>query len=128
MWFQQAEARFSLRNITADDTKYFYVVAALDQETDTCLMDFLENPPEQDRYGSIKKKFLRNFDLSQQERAARLLSLPELGDKKTTALMDNMLALLGSHQHVFFLTTFLFNVSKISEVALTSKTSTILVN
>ena len=33
VWFQQAEAQFALRNITAHDTKYFYVVAALDQET-----------------------------------------------------------------------------------------------
>ena len=42
VWFQQAEAQFALRNITADDTKYFYVVAALDQETASRLIDFLE--------------------------------------------------------------------------------------
>ena len=41
VWFQQAEAQFTLRNITADDTKYFYVVAALDQETASRLIDFL---------------------------------------------------------------------------------------
>ena len=32
VWFQQSEAQFTLRNITADDTKYYYVVAALDQD------------------------------------------------------------------------------------------------
>ena len=101
VWFQQAEAQLALRNITADDTKYFYVVAALDQETASRLIDFLENPPEQDRYGSIKKQLLSTFDLSQQERAARLLRFPELGDRKPTALMDDMLALLGSHQPCF---------------------------
>ena len=74
-----------------------YVVAALDQETASCLIDFLENLPEQNRYGSIKKRLLSTFDLSQQERAARPLSFPELGDKKPTALMDAMLALLGSY-------------------------------
>ena len=44
VWFQQAEAQFALRKITADDTRYFYVVAALDQETASRLIDFLENP------------------------------------------------------------------------------------
>ena len=33
VWFQQVEAQFALRHVTADDTKYYYVVAALDQET-----------------------------------------------------------------------------------------------
>ena len=101
MWLQQAEAQFALRKITADDTKYFYVVADLDQETASRLIDFLENPPEEDRYGSIKKRLLSTFDLSQQERAARLLDFPEQGDRKPTVLMDDMLALLGSHQPCF---------------------------
>ena len=76
VWYQQAEAQFALRKITADDTKYFNVVAALDQETASRLIDYLEKPPEEDRYSSIKKRLLSTFDLSQQERAARLLSFP----------------------------------------------------
>ena len=93
--------QFALRNITADDTKYFYVVATLDQETASCLIDFLENPLEKDRYGSIKKRLFSTFDLSQQERAALLLSLPELGKRKPTALINYMLALTGNHQPCF---------------------------
>ena len=109
-------------NITADDTKHFYVVATLDQETAIRLIDFLENPPEQDRYDSIKKRLLSTFDLSQQERAARLLSFPELGDRKPTALMDDTLALLGSHQPYFlFNHIFLQRLPEDIRVALASK-------
>ena len=61
VWFQQAEAQFALWNITADDTKYFYVVATLDQETASCRINFLENSPEQDRYGSIFYLFIFYF-------------------------------------------------------------------
>ena len=122
VWFQQAEAQFALRKITADDTKYFNVVAALDQETASRLIDFLKNPPEEDRYGSIKKRLLSTFDLSQQERAARLLSFPELGDRKRTALMDDMLALLGSHQPCFlFNYIFLQRLPEDIRVALASE-------
>ena len=55
VWFQQAEAQLALRNITADATEYFCVVAALDQEIASCLVDFIENHSEEDRYGNIKK-------------------------------------------------------------------------
>ena len=33
IWFTQAEAQINIRGITSDDTKYYYVVAALDQDT-----------------------------------------------------------------------------------------------
>ena len=38
VWFLQAEAQFHIRKITDDTTKYYHVVAALDQET--CLQLF----------------------------------------------------------------------------------------
>ncbi len=42
VWFTQAEAQFHTRNITADDTKYYYVVSALDQTTASRLIDLLQ--------------------------------------------------------------------------------------
>jgi len=45
IWFTQAEAQFHVRGITADTTKYYYVVAALDQPTAGRLLDALQSPP-----------------------------------------------------------------------------------
>ena len=44
-WFAQAEAQFVLRKITEDDTKYYYIVAALDSATATRAVSILSQPP-----------------------------------------------------------------------------------
>lgn len=97
VWFAQAEAQFNLRGVTASDTKYFYVLAALDQETATRLLDFISHPPEEYKYEAFKERLLATFGLSRRERASRLLHFRPLGDSKPSALMDEMLGLLGDH-------------------------------
>ena len=64
VWFQQTEAQFALRQVTADNTKYFYVVAALDQDSAQRVIDLLEDPPRDHKYRALKKRLLDTFDLS----------------------------------------------------------------
>ena len=97
VWFAQAEAQFSLRGITADDTKYYYVIAALDQPTATRLLDLISGPPEDDKYSTLKTRLTDTFGLSKQERASRLLHFRPLDVSKPSTLMDEMLGLLGDH-------------------------------
>ena len=100
-WFAQTEAQFALRDITADTTKYYYIVAALNSATAGRVVSILENPPEHDKYGALKDHLFKAFGLSDSERARRLLSLNGLGDCKPSELMDKMLSLLGSHKPEF---------------------------
>ena len=44
VWFVQAEAQFNFGGITASDMKYFYILAALNQETVTRLLDLINRP------------------------------------------------------------------------------------
>ena len=97
VWFAQTEAQFVLRGIVADETKYYYVIAALDQDTASRLIDFIGQPPETEKYEALKARLLDTFGLSKRERATRLLHFRPLGDSKPSALMDEMLALLGNH-------------------------------
>ena len=97
VWFAQAEAQFTLRGITADETKYFYVLASLDQETATRLLDLISSPPTDNKYATLKDRLTSTFGLNKRERASRLLHFRPLGDSKPSALMDEMLALLGNH-------------------------------
>ena len=101
VWFRQTEAQFALRNVTADTTKYYYVVSALDQDTAQRLIDLMNNPPEDNKYTKLKKRLLNTLELSKYEHAARLLNMPNLGDRKPSALMDEMLGLLGQHTPCF---------------------------
>lgn len=101
VWFLQAEAQFATRNITADDTKYYYVVAALDQDIATRVLDLLEHPPAENKYAALKARLLETFTLTESQRAAALLNIQGLGDDKPSLLMDRMLALLGDHKPCF---------------------------
>lgn len=100
-WFMQVEAQFAIRNITADDTKYYYVVSALDSATATRALSILKSPPASDKYKSIKTFLTSAFGLTDAERATALFKLNGLGDMKPSELMDSMLSLLGTHQPCF---------------------------
>lgn len=95
-WFQHIEAQFQLRGITQDVTKYFHVVAALDASTTARAMALLEAPPATSKYDALKTFLLNLFELSELEKADRLLSLNGLGDSKPSELMERMLAVLGA--------------------------------
>ncbi|XP_045105049.1 uncharacterized protein LOC123500391 [Portunus trituberculatus] len=101
VWFEQAEAQFHIRQITADTTKYYYVVGALDQETAGHVIDFLRHPPSDDKYEEIKKLLSNTFGLSRRARAARLLHMDGLGDRKPSMLMNEMLTLMDGHKPCF---------------------------
>lgn len=95
-WTSQPSVWFE-RQITADSTKYCYVVSSLNQETAGHIIDFLQHPPTDDKYGGIKKLLIGTFVLSRRARAARLLHMDDLGDRKPSMLMNEMLALMDGH-------------------------------
>lgn len=100
-WFAQAESQFAIRGISSELTKFHYVVAAMDQETATRVLDVIEEVPAADPYTALKKRLLASFQLSEYERASALLHLPPLGDRKPSQLMDSMLGLFGQNKPDF---------------------------
>ena len=94
-WFAQAEAQFVLGNITRDKTKYFHVVAKLDQDTAERITDLLENPPSTDKFTTLKNRLTETFTKTPLQRAQDLLDISSLGDRKPSELMDTMLSMAG---------------------------------
>ena len=93
IWFARIEAHFSIKNITQDNTKYDYVVSALDFKTAEEVHDVLVNPFQTDKYHSLKCALIKAFDKSQTQRDYELLNLNGLGDRKPTALLRKINAL-----------------------------------
>ena len=91
-----------MRQVITDDTKCICIVMAPDQVSSQRLIDFLEHPPAEQKYAALKRRLLDSFDLSDNERATRLLLLPPLRDRKLTAFADKMLSLIGDHRPSFF--------------------------
>ena len=65
-WFAQAKAQFNLCGITADNTRY-YVLAALDQEMGTRLIDLISQPPDTNKYVTLKLQLVDTFELDKWE-------------------------------------------------------------
>jgi len=101
LWFLQAESQFALRGIVQDTTKYHNVVSSLDQMTARRCKDILRAPPANEKYEALKASLLNTFELSEYERAKRILHMPGLGDSSPSKLMDDMLTLLGDHEPCF---------------------------
>ncbi|GFN81503.1 retrovirus-related pol polyprotein [Plakobranchus ocellatus] len=100
-WFAQTEAQFALRGITADETKYYHVVAALDAATALRSLAVISSPPPTCKYSAIKSFLIDAYGLSEAEKAAMLLDIKELGDSKPSEVMDKMLALLEDYRSCF---------------------------
>lgn len=90
MWFAQAEAQFVLANVTKDETKFYHIVAKVDHSVICHIADLVANPPQQDKYKSIKDRLIARFALSPQVRLERLLGSFDLGDMRPTHLLSKM--------------------------------------
>lgn len=95
-WFAQVEAQFALGHITTDDTKFYHVVAKLDQTTAIKITDLLNNPPETDKYKALKDRLTESHSRTPLERAEALLDVHVLGDRRPSELMDELIALAGT--------------------------------
>ena len=94
VWFSFVEQQFLLRNIEDDHTKYAYVVTNLHPDVSALVRDVIAPPPDTDRYQKIKTRLLKEFTLTDSERAGQLLELPGLGDQRPSQLLSKMLALV----------------------------------
>ena len=124
-WFNHAEAQFAVHNVTDDDTRFYHVVTSMSCSTALKAESFVSAPPPHGKYTGLKAHLLELFELSQQERADRLLELSDLGDRKPSEHMRMMLNLLGKEDPGFlFIRLFLRHLPPHVRTALANTTIT----
>ena len=89
--FFQAEGQFAMKGVEDGVTKFHYMVGALPQDVALRVMPVLEDEPD---YDALKQELLFAYELTDMQRAARLLHLPGLGDKLPSTLAAKIIALV----------------------------------
>ena len=95
LWFAQVEVQFSTRGITAQKTKYEYVVTSLSAEYATQVRDLILHVPAASPYDTLKRQLTARTALPAERWLRQLFQSKELGDQRPSQLLRCMQQLLG---------------------------------
>ena len=96
LWFYQAECAFRRSRITTSHTMFEYVVMRLPEAVSVSVRALLlsVSPQTVDPYEQLKAALSASFGKTRWQRAFELLDHPEIGDRRPSRMMADMLALL----------------------------------
>jgi len=96
MWFSQAEAVFRRSNITVSFTKYDHVLMKLPEAVVVSVRNLVASvqPTDTDAYERLKDRLTSSYSKSKWQQVFSLIKHPDLGDRRPSQMMNEMLALL----------------------------------
>ena len=111
LWFTQAEMAFDVARITRSYTKYQHIVAKLPEDVMLSCRSLLGEiaPNDDDAYERLRDRLTTSFGNTIWQRGFALLDHPDLGDRRPSTMMNQMLALLpyGTNPEMLFFCLFL---------------------
>ncbi|XP_076239917.1 uncharacterized protein LOC143182645 [Calliopsis andreniformis] len=86
VWFHQIEAQFALNRATADTTKFYYVMSQLEPKYALEVQDIFTDPPETEKYETLKRELVQRLSTSQGKRIRQLLEQEDVrSDRRSDA-------------------------------------------
>jgi hypothetical protein len=95
IWFAQLEGQFVISNITADTTKFYYVISQLDNQFAAEVEDIIVSPPASNKYEKLKSELIKRLSASKEKKVKQLLMHEELGDRKPSQFLRHLQNLAG---------------------------------
>lgn len=96
LWLKQVDAHFDIHGLKSDKNKFNLLHVKLQPEVLTQVADLIENPPATHMYEALKERLISAFSDSEQKRLKTLLSGIDLGDRKPSALFNEMRQISGT--------------------------------
>ena len=93
LWFKQVESQFITAGITSDSTKFHTIVGSIEANVLSEVSDLILQPPSINMYATLKQRIQDRFCDSEEKLLKKLLRDVEIGDKKPSALLRDMVAL-----------------------------------
>lgn len=98
VWFNLIETQFALHNITTEPTKFNHLCSVLDAEVASRVRTKILNPPENDKYKSLKSAIINAYGESDHAKMTRLMTAMDMGDRRPSELYEEMRRLAGTDQ------------------------------
>ncbi|CAG9773177.1 unnamed protein product [Ceutorhynchus assimilis] len=95
LWFSQ-DAMFAISRITADTTKFHYIVANFNTEPLPFVSDIITNPPAQDKYDTLKERLINFFSETNESKLRRMFRGVEFFDEKPSNFLQRLRNLAGN--------------------------------
>lgn len=105
LWFAQLEGQFVLSSISADATKFYYVLAQLEPQQAAEVRDLIVSPPTSAKYDTLKTELIRRLSASKERKIKQLLMHEEMGDRKPTQFLRHLQHLAGANVPAEFIRT-----------------------
>lgn len=89
VWFIRTEAILAPQKM-GEDTKFNIIVSKLTKEAIQQVTDLLMNPPERNKYETLKTRLLQIYEESENRQIQKLIGEMELGEQKPSQLLHRM--------------------------------------
>jgi hypothetical protein len=91
IWFARAELQFEIGGVNSERLRFGYTVDTLPYESLCLVADLVEAPPTVQPYTILKERLLMAHQLSPTQKAIKLMNVPDLGDRRPSQLLADLL-------------------------------------